>query len=467
MNRSSASYLGLAAAIFLLSFPAVVTAAEPVTEIGDRLELFVDQHLIESMKGTRLQLHAPEPREIAITTNKPWEGSGSAYVTVFRDDDRFRMYYRGSAAMKPEVTCYAESKDGIQWKRPSLGLFEFEGSKDNNVVWMGPPRRATHNFAAFKDPRPGVPEDRKYKALAGLPLNAFASADGIHWRLLDEKPVITKGAFDSQNLAFWDANKQKYVSYFRIGHEGRRFIAMCSSDDFVHWTEPKPIDVGNTPREHFYTNATTPYFRAPHYYFSFPKRFNPKRRRSEKYPNLGISEGIFMSSRDGLHFDRTFLETLIRPGLDPKNWGDRSNMPAWGLVQTSPTEMSIYYSQNYRFPTHHLRRGVFRLDGIASAAAGYNGGELITKPIRFSGKKLVLNYSTSAVGSVRIELQDADRKPHNGFELANSKELYGDSIAETYSWKSSTDVSSLAGKPVRLRFVLKDADVYSYRFADK
>ena len=447
--------------------PAIATAGQPPTHIGDRLELFVDQHLIASMKGVRLEMHAPQPREVALTTDKPWEDSDSAYVTVFRDDDRFRMYYRGTGnAGKQEVACYAESKDGIRWTKPSLGLFEFNGSKENNIVWMGEPPHVTHNFTVFKDTRPGVPADQKYKAIGGLPLFVFASADGLRFRLLSEKPVITKGAFDSQNLAFWDPNKKKYAAYFRIGHEGRRFIATCTSDDYLNWSEPTPIDVGKTPREHFYTNATQPYFRAPHYYFAFPKRFNPSRRRSSKYPNNGISEGIFLSSRDGLHFDRTFLQTLIRPGRDPKNWGDRSNMPAWGLVQTAPDEMSIYYSQNYRFPTHHLRRGVFRLDGIASASAGYEAGELITKPILFSGGKLVLNYATSASGSVRVELQDASGKPLEGFELANSRELYGDEIAETYSWKSGEDVSTLAGKPVQLRFVLKDADLYSYRFAE-
>ena len=458
-------WLFLLAVCATLCMPVVSSAGERATDIGDRLELFVDRHLIDSMKGVRLQLHAPQPREIALRTDKPWEGPSSAYVTVFKDDDRFRMYYRGSGNSKLEVTCYAESKDGIKWTKPSLGLFEFNGSKENNIVWSGPPKRVTHNFAAFKDSRPGVPDDQRYKALAGLPLYAFASADAVRWRLLSDKPVVTKGAFDSQNLAFWDPNKKKYVSFFRISHQGRRFIASCSSDDFLHWSVPTPIDVGDTPREHFYTNATQPYFRAPHFYFSFPKRFNPTRRRSEKYPNNGISEGIFLSSRDGHHFDRTFMETLIRPGRDPKNWGDRSNMPAWGLVQTAPDEMSLYYSQNYRFPTHHLRRGVFRLDGIASASAGYGGGELITKPIQFSGRKLVLNYSTAASGSVRVELQDGTGKAYDHFSLSDSRELYGDEIAEAYKWKSGGDVASLAGKPVRLRIVLKDADLYSYRFA--
>jgi hypothetical protein len=451
--------------------PASLAAAEKpdppgdVFDLGDRLELFVDRHMIESLSDVRLVLHPPQPREVVLKTDAAWEGKDSAYFTVFQDGDRFRMYYRGLGASGLEVTCYAESRDGIDWTRPKLGQFEFDGSKENNIVWQAGPRNSAHNFTPFKDTRPGVADDERYKALAGTPLVALASADGLRWRLLSQEPVLTKGAFDSQNLAFWDPNHKKYASYYRIFAEGVRAISKTESDDFLHWSEPVPIDLGDTPREHFYTNATTPYFRAPHYYFAFPKRFVPDRKRLTEHNEPGISEGVFLSSRDGLHFDRTFLEAFIRPGRDRLNWGDRSNMTAWGLVETAPDEMSLYYSQHYGFPTHHLRRGVLRLDGIASAQAGYGGGELITRPVRFRGGKLVLNYSTAASGGVQVEIQGADGKPLAGFTLADAPPLFGDDVAEVYAWKTGNDVSSLAGKIVRLRFVLKDADLYSYRIS--
>jgi hypothetical protein len=443
--------------------------ADPeVTDIGDRLELFVDKHRIESMKNVRLVLHHPSRMEVALKLDDPWDGRYSGYFTVFQDGDLCRMYYRGWAELKggEQVTCYAESKDGIHWSKPNIGLFEFNGSKENNIIWKGPQERGTHNFTPFKDTRPGIPADQQYKALGGRPLYAFASGDGIQWRYLVEKPVITKGAFDSQNVAFWDANRRNYVTYYRIFREGVRAVATATSDDFVHWTDPTPIDLGDTPPEHFYTNATLPYFRAPHYYLSFPKRFIPDRKRLPDHSEKGISEGIFMSSRDGLHFDRTFMEAFIRPGRDRLNWGDRSNMPVWGILHTAPDEMSIYFSQHYGFASNHIRRGVLRLDGIASASAGYEGGELVTTPIRFSGKRLLLNYATAASGSIRIEIQDLEGVPITNFSLADAKELYGDEIAEVYSWESGSDVSSLAGEPVRVRFVMKDADLYSYRFAE-
>ncbi len=439
-----------------------------VADIGNRLELFVDSHRIESLDGVRLVVHHPKRMETALKLNDAWDGKYSAYFTVFEDKGLFRMYYRGWAQLKggEQVTCYAESKDGIHWRKPKLGLFELVGSKENNIILRAPGDKGTHNFTPFKDTRPGVPADQRYKALGGKPSYAFLSGDGIHWRRLGDEPVLTKGAFDSQNLAFWDPNKQKYATYYRIFTRGVRAVATASSEDFIHWTDPKPIELGDTPPEHFYTNATLPYFRAPHYYFSFPKRFIPARKRLPTHKGRGISEGIFLSSRDGLHFDRTFMEAFIRPGRDRLNWGDRSNMPVWGILQTAPDEMSIYFSQNYSYPTHHIRRGVLRLDGVASASAGYEGGELVTKPIRFSGRKLILNYATAASGSIRVEIQSLKGKPFPGFSLAEAKELYGDDIAEAYSWKSGGDVSALAGMPVRLRFAMKDADLYSYRFGE-
>ena len=104
-------------------------------------------------------------------------------------------------------------------------------------------------------------------------------------------------------------------------------------------------------------------------------------------------------------------------GRDERNWGDRSSMPAWGLHQTASDEMSLYYSQHYGFDTAHMRCGVFRLDGIASAHAGYEGGELVTKPLLFEGKRLILNYATSASGRLARRGPRDQRQAHPRFRL--------------------------------------------------
>jgi hypothetical protein len=111
-----------------------------------------------------------------------------------------------------------------------------------------------------------------------------------------------------------------------------------------------------------------------------------------------------------------------------------------------------------------LRRYTIRLDGFVSLHAPLAGGELTTRPIIFSGEELELNYATSAAGGVRVEIQDADGRPLDGFTLAEAEELYGDSTAELAQWKNGKSVASLAGRPVKLRFVVRDGDVYSYRF---
>ncbi len=444
----------------------------PIT-IGSRLELFVDDFLIDGMKGLELRLHSPTFKDAALAFDKPWEGNVCCYVTVFKDGDRYRMYYRGmnyDRATKrsgEEKVCYAESPDGIRWTKPELNLFEYKGSKANNIVWSG---SACHNFSPFKDANPSCSPEAQYKALGGERggLLAFKSPDGIHWSLLQDKQVITKGAFDSQNIGFWDTVRGRYVEFHRDGNKGVRDIRTSTSADFIHWTDPVFLDFGKTSAEHLYTNAIIAYPRAPHVFMGFPKRFLPDRTKIAHQLD-GLSDGVFMTSRDGLHF-RRWQEAFLRPGLQKERWINRNNMIAWGVVETrsdiagTPNELSLYSTENYYYGPEFLRRHTIRLDGFVSVNAPYGGGELITKPLIFEGKHLVMNYSTSAAGSVRVEIQDAEGKPISGYTLTDCPETYGDSVDQVVSWKAGNDVGSLAGKPVRLRFALKDADLYSIRF---
>lgn len=454
-------------------------------DIGSRRELFVDDLLIESTDGVRLQLQRPRPAGKALIFDKPWEGNTSLYVTVFEDGDRYRMYYRGSVhadyvirskvrpgetipADHPQLTAYAESRDGIEWTKPSLGLYEFNGSKENSIVWMG---EGAHNFAPFKDANPAAPPSERYKALAGGPLIALKSADGLRWEKMRDEPVITDGRFDSQNVAFWDEQRQLYVAMYRDFRHGVRTIKTATSKDFLHWTPGEWADYGDAPPEHLYTNATVPYFRAPHIYLAFPKRFLPFRSKVEDEINNGLSDGIFMTSRDGVHW-RRFLEAFIRPGRDERNWVHRTNAVSRGILQTAPDELSLYVSRNYTYPTAHIERMVLRTDGFVSVHAGVPGGELVTKPLIFEGQKLFLNYATSAAGSIRIEIQNARGQPLPGFSLEDSPVLYGDEIDGEVAWPrpgTRTDrqpLKRIAAQAVRLRFVMRDADLFSFRFGN-
>ncbi len=450
-------------------------------DIGSRWELFVDDWLIDRQQGTSLKLNAPQRAEVVLTTDAPWEGVTSAYFSVVHDGDLVRLYYRGSVPgsdhSEDQVTCMAESRDGIHFTRPKLGLIEINGSAENNVVWKG---TESHNFAPFIDTNPDCQPDERYKALAGIKapgknwqegataggLFAFASPDGVHWHKMQKDPVLTKGAFDSLNLAFWDPARGQYSCYNRIFTDGVRAIQSSRSSDFLHWSDGVANRYAEgVPMEHFYTNATRPCLGAEHILFSFPKRFVPNRKKLPSHAETGASDAVFMSSRDGVNWDRPFLEAWVRPGRDQKNWTERNNMPAWGIAETAPGEWSMYISEHYRWPDNRLRRLVLPRHRFASVHAGAAGGEFTTRPLTFTGDRLLLNYATSAAGSVQVELQDAAGKPLPGFALADMPPLYGDELDATVVWKSA-DVSSLAGKPVRLHCVLKDADVYALRFAD-
>ena len=468
---------------FLLSLVCVCLASPPLlgpllaaeleqepVSLGTRVEMFVDAWLIDANRspGTvSLQLQSPVKREIVLVTDKPWEGPDSAYFTVFQDGPLVRLYYRGIVpagdASAGQVTCYAESTDGIHFTRPNLGLVEFQGSKENNIIYRG---IEAHNFAPFLDANPAAQPETRYKALAGIlgKLYAFVSPDGIRWANLQAAPVMTKGAFDSLNLAFWDERTQNYRSYSRYSDEGVRAIQSCTSTDFIHWTDPVPNRYPKrAPKEHFYTNATRPCPGAPHIYLSFPKRFVPERKKFPDYKEMGVSDAMFMSSRDGVNWDRTFLEAWVRPGPDPRNWTQRSNMPAWGIVQLDPAEFSMYITEHYEWPDHRLRRITVRRHGFASAHAGAAGGEFTTRPLTFTGKHLILNYATSAAGAIQVEVQDARGKPIEGRSLADMPALFGDELDAVVNWKSGSDLSDLIGNPVRFRFVLKDADLFALR----
>ncbi len=470
--------------------PLLVAAGE-VVDLGSRREMFVDNFLIAKMNGVELRLHEPRDEGEVLRFDQAWEGIHSGYCTVIRDGARFRVYYRGMPAdvidgTAGEVTCLAESNDGLRWTKPKLGLFEVKGTKANNVVLAGDPP-FSHNFSPFLDSRPSCPPDQRYKALAGISksgLVAFASADGLHWCKLRDTAVIPEKApfkfawmFDSQNVAFWSESEKKYVCYFRVW-EGVRRIARTESSDFLNWTDPvlmsQMTDGQPSPVEELYTNQTDPYFRAPHLYVAVAARFFPGRQaisdeeaqalKVAKGYEKDVSDAVLMTTRGGSVYERTFLSSFIRPGIGARHWVSRNNYPALGIVQTGPTEMSIYMNQDNAQPTAHLRRYSMRLDGFASVRAPYAGGELLTKPLKFTGDRLELNFSTSAAGSIRVELQDEAGKPISGFAAGDCVEVIGNEIERVVRWKGGADVSRFAGKTVRLRFVMKDADLYALRF---
>lgn len=442
-------------------------AARTVTTIGRRRELFLDDALISTLDGgASLKLQLPEAREVVLTLDQPWEGNTSAYFAMVQERDRYRVWYRGShfdektkTATHQEVTCYAESQDGIHWTKPLLGLFEFDGSKQNNIVWNGV---GAHCFTPFRDTNPDCRPEARYKAIGrGRPqrekgLYVFQSPDGVHWSLIQEEPVITKGAFDSQNLAFWDPHSGCYRCYHRSFRDGVRDVMVQTSDDFIHWSEPEYLRFPNVPREHLYTNAVQPYFRAPHLKIGFPTRYLPAEGQRV--------EPVFMSSRDGRTF-RRWNDPLIPETAPSDRAGNRSNYMVHGLLQLDPKdggdqELAVYATEAYYAgPDNRVRRFVYRIDGFVALHAGDMAGTMRSKPLIFDGIQLRLNYRTQDDGYVKVRIRDLS-DPKNQIV---SEPLVGDKIDAVVVWNAD-QLSEFSGSPIELQIELHRADVFSYKF---
>ena len=440
-----------------------------VRVIGTDRQLFVDDWWIAEARGVDAVLHAPERREVALAPEHPWEAGGLSYLTAIRDGDTIRGWYRADPVLQDSdfksITCYAESDDGIHWTKPDLGVVEFQGSTRNNIVWTEP----GINFAPFKDNNPECNEDQRYKGIIRdrRQVLALASSDGIGWQLIRDEPILTDHPFDSHNLAFWDDWRGEYVVYCRgvVGRgtsdflEGVRWIRRAISQDFLDWSPLVSIDCGAAPWEHLYTNSCIQYCRAPGTYLMFPSRFVHERTPDPDWTyDTGVSDIVFMSSRDGLKFDRSFMEAFIRPGPDFGNWHDRGIYCEVGVIETSACEMSLYGMEHCHLPTQRIRRYALRTDGFVSVRAGYDGGVFTTPPLIFAGNELELNYSTSAVGSIQVAVLD-----RAGQVTCRSEDHYGDEIAGFVRWADG-DLAESVGREVRLRFMLMDADLYAFKF---
>lgn len=491
--------------------------------LGNRRELFIDDTLIAQLTdGAYRQMHRPQPKEIALRHDAPWEGTGTGYHSVFQDGSRYRMYYKGfdikvtpgqivSEDIDHRFTCYAESSDGIDWQKPELGLHNYGDNKANNIVVTSEPigqlKIDAAHCAIFKDSNPAVTPDAIYKGIFRVSeprgLVVMKSPDGIHWTPMSDAPVITDGAFDSQNLAFWDDARSEYRAYWRsfempgipMQHshpDGVRCIRTATSPDLINWSEARNVTyIGPTKPEELYVNQIKPYHRAPHIMIGFPARYierdwgdsmkalpDPAHREfrasaQKRYGNA-LSESLLMCSRDGESFTR-WAEGFLRPGPERAGtWNYGNQYLAWHVVETAsslspdaPNELSLYAVENYWLGQgSNLRRYTLRLDGFVSVNAPLSGGECLTELITYEGNFLRLNFATSAAGDIRVELQDERGLPLPGFALEDSEPLFGDSVDREVTWNEHPDLTQYAGKPVRLRFALRDAELFAYRFTD-
>ncbi len=480
--------------IFALLTPVLAIAQSPIT-LQNQRELFVDNYLLDTLHKVDNRLINPVSAGAVIKFDKPWEGNFCTYVSIVNNGEKFMMYYRGAGIASEsggQVTCYAESKDGITWTKPNLRIFEVNGTTKNNVVMLADAKQSPHNLVVIYDNRPEVPKSERYKAVGGVAsskkrslrgLYRYVSADGLNWvPFKDASALFPNGhGMDSQNVLAWIPSENQYAIYLRTWTgdkpedptllKGIRTIARSVSKDFINWSTPELMNF-DTPLEDLYTNATQPYHRAPQLLIAMPFRFSSKskvlsneemlKNNIHKTMSPGVSDAVLMSSRGGNTYQRKFMESFIRPGADQHNWAARSNVPAMGVIPTGNNEMSVFVTRAYGSPDIFMERMTLRVDGFASLHARYDEGFVITKPVVLNGSSFLLNYATSSIGYVQIVLLDEEGKEIPGYGLANAIKMQGDRIDEKITWLGDKTLKELAGKTVRIKFVIRDADVYSF-----
>lgn len=504
MKRLTKVAAGVCALVLSPSPIGAQEAAAPFA-IQDRACLFLDDTFIAEQTGLRRTWHPGKPTgEVAIRATEPWEKWPHLFGSVFRDpkDGLFKMYYESAIfpSLNPPdsftcLICYAQSKDGKAWVKPKLGLHDFKGSKENNIVL---PHAELANV--FLDPQARDPAAR-LKMFVFLqnhnPLKASgevlaSSGDGLNWELVggfDKPPYanLDQGNFTDSHHFTWDPLGCRYFAYVRTfdkshvaeSKDGRRRavgVTHCKELN-KNWLpiaqvlapdgrdDAKVAALSSDPAkpdwaEHYVMNVFT---YGNHYlgllsllYFIDGSDFN------------GGGDLQLAFSHDGLKWHRQpERATLIGPsnakGLFPTYTSTNGPMEVGD-------ELWLYYSEaNGAHPVapfekavSQIRPAVWRKDGFVSLDAG-DAGSLTTKPLAFEGRRLVLNLKAGAGGSVRVAVLDGGGKPLPGFGLKDCDPLKGDQVRSVVSWDGNSDLSSLQGRSVQLRLELFRSSVYSLR----
>ena len=481
------------------------TTPEPLP-LGTRRQLLFDQMFLEESRGVTLRVNRPvQESEPVLVADKPWEHQTGAYHTVLLDNGKFRMWYdattldqNGREARR--LLCYAESKDGIRWEKPELGLISFDGSRANNIVAPPRPGASQQGATVFRDDR--APPSERYKLwtkyqprndpegpdTARRGLWAMVSPDGLRWKMIDRGYPLSKGnAADSQNVAFWDQDLGKYVAFVRmkkLASETRQrqcWVGLMTSDDFRHWTHAKKIfradeqipvpEEGRDlpPLVDLYTPVGMKVPGVPGAYILLPTPYYHWRKGG--FPsNIDVA---LATSRDLVSWwQPADPEPFLRLGPD----GSATS----GMIFSNPwlipngDEIWIYYAglgfDHRGGVRNRLNTGIFRArirrDGFVSVDAGYKGGEFITPLVTFGGKRLLLNLDGSAGGWLQVEVLSHEGTPIPGYQLQRCDTMRGNALDKVVTWQGKADVSGIAGQPVRLRFVMRSMKLYAFQFAE-
>ena len=478
------------AAIMLITFFAgavhasadeTVDAPSPRRITTGAPQIFVDLSDVESSDNVKQLFHTAEKHSAnpVLAPEYPWErknGAPTASAIYDADEKLFKMWYygirgttEGLADYGPHTLCYATSTDGVHWDRPKLGLHEFDGSKDNNIVVPLDYHDGKDHWESVLKDSFDPDDSRRYKAIGWSSktgaLHTMTSPDGLNWTH-SPGPVFTKVG-DAQALMI-DHVRKRYVAFIRSGDR-----LYSTSEDFVHWSE-KGVSVKAGPGEGSNVQYNHVGFNYGDVYLGFMSYFH----RNKSWPLFPRLDVRLLSSRDGLAYDKPGDDWRKRPPLAA--CGDVSQWDRWIVMLTGAPpivvgdKLYIYFRGMSRqhgpfdleenADSHYagaIGLAVLRRDGFASLAAGFDGGQITTTAFVFEGSTLTIN-AMSGPGDVRVEMLDTNGKPIAGYTKDECNPVTGDSVEHTVTWRNKEDVRELTGRPVKLRFHLANARLYAY-----
>ena len=463
-------------------------------------QLFVDDWIIGEHHGVTKALHQPvkHPKNPLIVTDKPWEEQFT-FSTVIHDQEEgsFKMWYGAwFDDYKKQHICYATSADGIVWNKPITTPRNAE--EQHNKVFGG--TKEFNCAGVFKDPNDPDGEKRYKMVYSDYPdgtsktasSSAAYSPDGIHWVPYEGNPLIPFS--DSHCCPFWDARRGRYVCYLRYGPPNTRMISMTESEDFVHWSPKITLFRREAMDQPFstklYQMEVMPY---GNHYFGFITTYHGETIQPippEKEAWADKSDVQLTYSRDGrvwyrvgkrgaipyAEFDterdwKTFAReaTFIPWGEHGKDWDWGSLYPLQAPI-VYDDEIRIYYvgmTGRHWAPYHgdeNTTSGIglatLRLDGFVSVDAEEEG-TLTTRTLMFVGDALEINANASG-GSIHVEALDPEGNVIEGFAKADCAAITTDGVHTIVKWNDSTDCHQIQATPIKLRFYLKQAKMYSF-----
>ena len=457
--------------------------------------------------GVRLIAEQAQRGKLAVKPEHPWE-AGEVTIAQMLPTATGKIMAWGTCTdgkAEKERNCYLESSDGVNWLRPKLGLVEYDGSKQNNLIPHKPPGRV------FIDPN--GPEEERFKAASNgdMPtadfeklrqkphwrnrpvsmmaleddpgrvdcINGYTSRDGLVWTEIEEPLTIEES--DGDQIVYWDPKLKKYVMYARtyaVGSRaqgypvsralrqktlGRRVIARSESADFRHFPLSEAIIEGSTemgPTDSYYFSARTTIPGAPDFHLMFPTRY--------VIADDNTSLDLY-TSYDGKVWHMAPGSPLLRTA-DFGQW-DGGCIFAWpNLIERAGGDWLLLYKAQI-FP-HKYPRGRQTKDwGVAiwpkgrlMAIEASEKGGFTTPAFLAPGQKVRINALTSRVGEIRVEVADFDGKTLAGRSFADCIPIIGDQYRTTITWKGTDTLGVETGKPIVLRFLLEKAKIYSLDF---